>query len=117
MVFHRGLQRQIVSLLGGEAVGVHHHFLVKCIVLHRQVGDDGAILCCHLCEIGKGRGYLHGIVRAVCAAGAPLTAGLLLFVQVWLRLDEMCLEFFWIQLGVPGATVFLKLACLRNESV
>ena len=51
----------------------------------------------------------------------PLEGGLLLFTQVWLRLDEMWLEFspglFRIQIGAPGSAVLSKLACLHNKAI
>ena len=42
-------------------------------------------------------------------------------MQVWLRLDEMCLEFIPVilrlQFYAPDLAVFLKLACLRDEAI
>ena len=52
---------------------------------------------------------------------SPLVGGLLTFLQVSLRLDEVRLEqspgIFLLRLGAPGPAVFLKLPCFRDEAV
>ena len=53
-----------------------------------------------------------GTLDCVCGAGvvSPLTGGLLTFLQVGLRFDEMCLEFspglFLLWLGLSDSAVF-----------
>ena len=46
---------------------------------------------------------------------------LLAFAQVYLRLDEVCLEinpvFVVLLLGTPGSAVFLELPCFYNKAV
>ena len=62
----RNLKAEVVSLLGGEAVGVQHHLLSQSDVCCCQVGDGGTIICRGLCHIGKRQGNFHGVV---CRAG------------------------------------------------
>ena len=55
-----------------------------------------------------------------CAV-TPLVGGLLEFMQVGLRFNEVCLGYgpglFWLQLGAPGPSVFLELPRLRDKAV
>ena len=86
-------------------------------VCRHQVGDGGALLRHGLFQIGKCHGHFH---INVCGAGVvpPLKGGLLMFLQVGLRFDEMCLErcpgLFLLRLGFPGSSVFLKFPSFRD---
>ena len=74
-----------------------------------------------LCQIGKVHGNLHGIIFYACNSAPPLVGGFLLFAQVCLRLDEMCLVFspglFRLQFFLPISAVLLKLSCIRDDAV
>ena len=51
----------------------------------------------------------------------PLTGGLIIFLQVGLRFDEMCLQFslglFLLQIGLLVSEAFLKFPCFRDKDL
>ena len=114
------MQLHVIRLLGGEVVDVQRHLFSQGAVLCCRFGYCGAILRRGLCQIGKCHGHFHG---AVCGSGLlpPLTGCLMVFSQVGLRFDKMCLEFspglFLLQLGLPGLAVFLEFLHFRNKAV
>ena len=92
---------------------------VRCCLLSSVVEGNG-ILCCGLCQIVKCHGHYHGVV---CGAGVviSLKEGLMTFLQVSLRFNEIYLErcpgLFLIRFGLPGLSVLLEFPRFRDEVV